>query len=244
MSKRLSDTEIWKKSWFYDLDPKLKLFWFYILSDCDAAGVWSVNLKLAENILGFKFDIPKLLESFKDQIAILHDGKYWFIIDFIHFQYGYPISEKSPMRKKINDLLSLRGLDIDTYYEKINTVSIGYKEFLNTLKDKEKDKDIKGVKGEKVEKKKQPPITKEDLTDDLLNLKPNVYRLAKMLIDNCPDVMAMDHPMSLLQLEGLINKYGSDPVEKILKSMQNKGIGYLRKKDCHYAFLTVESWIK
>ena len=95
MSKRLSDTEIWKKSWFYDLDQKYKLFWFYILSDCDAAGVWSVNLKLANNILGYKLDHDELLNTFKEQIVVLNEGKYWIIVDFIKFQYGYPLSENS-----------------------------------------------------------------------------------------------------------------------------------------------------
>lgn len=139
MSKRLSDSEVWKKAWFYDLDPKYKLFWFYILSDCDAAGIWPVNLKLAENILKAKYDPANILEKLNGQIVVLNGGSYWFVIDFIKFQYGYPLSENSPMRKKLVDLLKSKGLDIDTLYDNLNTVSIQYSQFPNTVKDKDKD---------------------------------------------------------------------------------------------------------
>jgi len=139
MSKRLSDSEVWKKAWFYDLDAKYKLFWFYILSDCDAAGIWAVNFRLAENIIGVKYDIQVLIEKLKSQIAVLNGGNYWFIVDFIKFQYGYPVSETAKMRKKLIDLLSLRGINLDTLYEEINTVSIQYQYSINTVKVKDKD---------------------------------------------------------------------------------------------------------
>lgn len=139
MSKRLSDTEVWKKAWFYDLEPKFKLFWFYILSDCDAAGIWAVNLKLAENILQVKLDAVKILELLNDQIVVLNGGRYWFIIDFIRFQYGYPLSETSPMRKKLTELLRSKNLNLDTLFENINTVSIQYQYPIDTIKDKDKD---------------------------------------------------------------------------------------------------------
>ena len=241
MSKRLSDSDVWKKSWFYDLEPKYKLFWFYILSDCDAAGIWPVNLKLAENIIGVKFDPNLLIEKFRGQIQILNGGSYWFVRDFIKFQYGYPVSETAKMRRKLTELLEVRGIDIDN----INTVSIGYQYSIDTVKDKDKDivKDNrKGVQGEN--KKSQPPIQEADLTDELKEQHPHVYRLGKMLLDNCPDVMAMEHPLSLIQLKDLIKKYGSEDVEKVIKAMQNKGIKYLKQKSFRYTFLTIENWIK
>lgn len=150
MSKRLSDTEVWKKSWFYELEPKFKLFWFYILSDCDAAGIWAVNLRLAENILQVKLDAGKILELLKDQIVVLNAGHYWFIVDFIRFQYGYPLSETSPMRKKLTELLRSKKLNLDTLFEDINTVSIQYQYSIDTIKDKDKD----------INKDKEKDITK------------------------------------------------------------------------------------
>lgn len=146
MSKRLTDSEIWKKPWFYDLDDKLKLFWFYILSDCDAAGIWTANFKIVEAFIG-KVDATKAIEKFEGQITILNNGTYWLINDFIRFQYGYPIKETAPMYKKINTLLEQRNLNLDTLYNTVsNTVC---NTVYDTVKDKEEDKekDIKGGVG-------------------------------------------------------------------------------------------------
>jgi len=142
MSKRLTDTEIWKKPWFFDLDEKTKLFWFYMLSDCDAAGIWTANWKIVEAYLG-KLDRQKIIENLKEQITILDEGNYWLINDFIRFQYGFPLKESAPMFKKINTLLKQRKININTLYDTVcDTVC-------DTVKDEEedKDKDIKGGAG-------------------------------------------------------------------------------------------------
>lgn len=149
MSKRLSDTEIWKKPWFFDLPDKYKLFWFYILSDCDAAGIWTVNQKITKAYLG-ELDFEKIIELFKNQITVLNGGCYWLINDFVKFQYGYPLKETAPMYKKIDTLLKQRNLNIDTLYD---TVSIQYQQSIDTLKEEDKDKEKeKEEKKEKISK--------------------------------------------------------------------------------------------
>ena len=246
MSKRLIDTEIWKKPWFFDLPDKYKLFWFYILSDCDQAGIWTANFKVLKAYIG-DVDTQKLVELFNGQLRVLNGGTYWLINDFIKFQYGFPVNEKHKMYGKLNELLNQRGLDIDTLYNTVyDTVCHTVSDTVcHTVKDKDivKDKDNrKGVQGEN--KKSQPPIQEADLTDELKEQHPHVYRLGKMLLDNCPDVMAMEHPLSLIQLKDLIKKYGAEDVEKVIKAMQNKGIKYLKQKSFRYTFLTIENWIK
>lgn len=145
MSKRLHDTEIWKKPWFNDLEDRMKLFWFYILSDCDAAGIWTANWKIAEAYLGKLPPPPRLVEIFKNQILVLNGGTYWFIRDFIRFQYGFPVSPKHTMFKTLKNLLLNRGLDIDTVCDTVyDTVLYTDKE-----KVKEKEKEIRGVWGKK-----------------------------------------------------------------------------------------------
>ena len=48
MAKRFIDTKIWDKSWFRQLHPKLKLFYYYMISKCNHAGVWAdVDIELA-----------------------------------------------------------------------------------------------------------------------------------------------------------------------------------------------------
>lgn len=215
MSKRLSDTEVWKKAWFYDLDIKYKLFWFYILSDCDAAGIWAVNIKLAENIIRAKYEISDLLNKFKDQIIVLNGGSYWFVIDFIKFQYGYPLSDASLMRRKLTDLLRSRNLNIDTLYDNLNTVSIEYLPVVNTGKDKDKEEDK--VKSE--DELKFETVMKE------------IY----------PQILKLKYPISYKNHSKLIERFGKSGVAKIYGAMHNKAD--LTKKYTD-AYQTALNWLK
>lgn len=84
MPKRFTATEKWVDPWFCELDPLNKLFWIYLLDNCDHAGMWQVNWPLVRFHLGnFVFD-DKL---FRDRIIALSDNK-WHIPKFIAFQYG------------------------------------------------------------------------------------------------------------------------------------------------------------
>ena len=38
MAKRMTDTDKWKKGFIRSLPSKYKLFWLYILDDCDPFG--------------------------------------------------------------------------------------------------------------------------------------------------------------------------------------------------------------
>ena len=225
MSKRLSDSEVWKKAWFYDLEPKYKLFWFYILSDCDAAGVWSVNLKLANNILGYKLEPNDILTALQEQITVLNGGKYWLLDDFIKFQYGYPLSESSKMRKKLVELLALRGLNLDTLYEEINTVSIGYQYSINTVKDK--DKDIKGGAGGKL----------NPLIDLGWSKAETQYQ---SLLKSYPKLFQFTNPLKFEEHQKLLLKYDPKQVEIIYNEMQNYK-DLLKKSEG--AYLTATNWL-
>ena len=58
MSKRLTDTEKWKKPFVRGLDDPYKLLWFYILDDCDHAGLWQVDEDVAKILVANKTDLP------------------------------------------------------------------------------------------------------------------------------------------------------------------------------------------
>jgi len=86
--KRFTETTKWKDSWFMDLNKDFKLFWIYLLDECDNCGVWDVNMKLARFLTETEITDTQVLETFKDKIIILEDGKKWLIPNFIKFQYG------------------------------------------------------------------------------------------------------------------------------------------------------------
>lgn len=124
--KRFTDTNKWKDSWFQDLPSKYKLFWIYLLDECDAAGVWKPNIRRATFQIGEPFEESELKRIFAERLTVTDTG-YWFINKFIPFQYGELKDNCKPHLSVINIL-------------KNHSIK-GYTKGMHTLKDKEKDKD-------------------------------------------------------------------------------------------------------
>ena len=103
MSKRFTDTGKWDKTWIQELLPNHKLFWVYLIDKCDHAGLWEVNVKLAEFQLGIKLDLNELLKVYGDKIQVVNGGSKWFLPGFIDFQYG----ELNPSNRVHVSVLSL-----------------------------------------------------------------------------------------------------------------------------------------
>lgn len=88
MAKRFTDTDKWKKSFIKSLPTEYKLFWLFIIDDCDNAGIWHVELEVAEARLGIKLSLEKIRGFFKERIVEFDGGTKMFIPDFVQFQYG------------------------------------------------------------------------------------------------------------------------------------------------------------
>jgi hypothetical protein len=127
MPKRFTDTDAWKDPWFQNLKPVFKLFWKYICDSCDYAGIWKINKSLAEFQIGLKVpwnEVESVFNGDKKRIDFYKD--IWVIKDFISFQYG--VLSNSSFHHKIR--------------QRIDTLSTGYRQGVDTLKDKEEVKDI------------------------------------------------------------------------------------------------------
>jgi len=87
MANRLTDTEIWDKEWFQNLEPNHKLLFKFLCDKCDCAGIWEPNYKMATFIIGAQITEKDVLSinSEKEQVQKLNNGKF-FISDFISFQ--------------------------------------------------------------------------------------------------------------------------------------------------------------
>jgi len=133
MPKRFTDTDKWKKPFIRSLEAPYKLLWFYILDDCDHAGIWIVDFEVASIRIGEDISEEKAREVFQDKIDIMDGGERWFIRDFIEFQYG---NLKPENRLHNSVLYQLSKYNIKDLTRTLQGPSEGPK-----VKDKDKDKD-------------------------------------------------------------------------------------------------------
>ena len=160
MPKRLFDTEIWKKPWFRELNPKYKSAFYYILSDCDYVGVWERDFTVADFRIGSKINWDDFLKKTNGNIVVLPNGK-WFIVDYCYFQYGdLKNKKKSTLKTNIisrlikHDLWDLQNECIKEGVYPSPTLALGYKE-----KEKEKKKEKDKEKEEEKEKEYAPTVS-------------------------------------------------------------------------------------
>lgn len=131
MPKRFTATEKWVDPWFCSLNNMDRMFWIYLIDNCNHAGIWQVNWALIKFYFG---NYIPLKETFNERIVELNKDK-WFIPKFIEFQYG----ELSPDNRAHQSVLAI--LNKEGAYK-------GLTRGLQGRKDKEpyKDKESKDFK--------------------------------------------------------------------------------------------------
>tara|TARA_R100000664_G_scaffold9545_1_gene15976 strand:- start:1845 stop:2369 length:525 start_codon:yes stop_codon:yes gene_type:complete len=153
--KRFTETAKWEDSWFMELTPTEKLFYLYILDRCNNCGVWEVNFRLAEFMIGLPLNQTEILERFKNRIKLLENGKKWLIPKFIQFQYGQ-LNPKCKPHLAVIKLLEKHNL-LTVFKDLVK----GY----DTLKEEEEEIVIY----KEIEKDKKKEINKRDIK--ILNSK-------------------------------------------------------------------------
>ena len=149
MPKRYTDTDKWKKIWFRKLKNDHKVFWMYLLDQCDHAGIWEVDFELASYFCnGIKES--EIRNTFVKQYHEFDDGKRWFIKDFIEFQYR-GLDESNRVHNSVINILKRHGL-FKGLIRPLHEAKDIYKD-KDQLKDKEKDKE-KGKNSKKNQLKK------------------------------------------------------------------------------------------
>lgn len=153
MSKRFIETTIWiQNKWFRKLEPKYKLFWYYLISNCDSVGVWEEDLELASYIIGEEYGCDDVLSAFGKQIRVINDGKKWWLFDFCNFQYGNLKEDHTANRPHQSYIALLKK----------HRLYIDYKKSTQRLKEQDKDKD-------KDKEKEKNSYEVEDSLIDCLN---------------------------------------------------------------------------
>jgi hypothetical protein len=144
MPKRYTDTEKWKKKFIKTLPAEYKLFWLFLLDECDHSGIWHIELDVAEARLGIKLSLEKIRGLFSERVVEFDGGTKLFIPDFIEFQYGR-LNPSNKVHKSVLDKLEKYGL-------------MGRARGLQDPMDKDKDKE----KDKEKEKEKEDWISEKD----------------------------------------------------------------------------------
>lgn len=142
MAKRFVDTEIWNKAWYQELTLKEKILVKYIFEQCDCAGVWDINFRLASFIIGESVSFEDIENINKKNLLfeVFNENKI-FVIDFIKFQYG-SLSENCKPHKPIIEKLKK--------YNLLERVLKGYSKGIETLEEQEQVQEQ--VKEKEIEK--------------------------------------------------------------------------------------------
>jgi len=112
------------------------------------AGVWDVDIELASFQIGEKYKLSELLTVFEGRFFFFDDNKKMFVIDFIKFQYGEELNEKSPVHRKIISLLKSYKIENDSLYDRV------LNSLFTRIKAKEEEKEEEEEKEGAVKKQK------------------------------------------------------------------------------------------
>lgn len=123
--KRFTETTKWSDPWFHKLKPTVKLLWFYLCENCDAAGVIDLDLRIASFTTGARLTADDV-EALGGRIELQPDGKFW-LPKFIPFQYG-KLSTECKGHRPVFAALEKSGLT--------QRVLEGYPKGIHTLQDR------------------------------------------------------------------------------------------------------------
>lgn len=151
MAKRFTDTDKWKKPFIRSLKAPYKLLWFYILDECDHAGIWQVDFEIAQIKIGERLNEKTAVEFLGEKIFVFADAQKWFIPAFVTFQYG-PLKASNRAHESVINILKRYNL-INENNDLISP--------LQGAKDMDKDKDM--VKDK--DKDKEPPKKEKTVFD-------------------------------------------------------------------------------
>lgn len=114
MAKRFTATEIWGEDWFLSMPIQYKLFWYFMLSNCDHAGLFKVNVKPFCVLNSVELTPEEVLSYFnngKDRIRVVNQSV-WLIEDFFVFQYGEKFNQNNRVHDSVGKAYSKVGVKL------------------------------------------------------------------------------------------------------------------------------------
>ena len=140
MAKRFIDSGIFDNVDFRHLKCEYKLFWFYLLTKVNHAGIWlNPDFELAEFQLGgVKLDKKMIMDIYKDDIEIIND-KHIYLKKYIAFQYG-DLNPNVKAHLSVMKLLDKYKIRVKKELDKSSlTLKDIYKDKVKDIDNREKD---------------------------------------------------------------------------------------------------------
>jgi hypothetical protein len=116
MPKRFTSTELWIEDWFCEMPMDYKLYWYYMLSKCNHAGIFKVNTKMFNSINECNLNHATALNYFnidKKRIREINENV-WFIEDYFFYQYGKSFNIKNRVHKSIYEVYNQYNIHLST----------------------------------------------------------------------------------------------------------------------------------
>ena len=174
----MTDSEKWKDQWFSNLNNDYKIVWFYLLDDCDNAGIWQCNIRTLNFNCNTSLTEADLLYTFSKRLTKISDDKF-LINKFCEYQYGidFITSKNKAVISAINKLKSNNLIEDN---KGIYTLTIPYQYPIDTPKEQEqeqvKDKfKVKEQVKDKFKVKEQEQV--KDKLEEFIKFKRQINKM-------------------------------------------------------------------
>jgi hypothetical protein len=121
MTRRYTESEKWKDTWFRKLSPSEKLFLLYLYDECDVAGFWEIDTELASFQTGLSsIEIIEAMKGLSRACEI--NGENLWVKRFVRYQQPtYPLNPANNAHKTIIQKLEAKS----GFSENVDRVLIG-----------------------------------------------------------------------------------------------------------------------
>ena len=110
--KRFTETGKWDDPWFGELPPMAKLLWVFLVDNCDHAGVWAVNRRIADFKIGAPITWDEAARWFGDRVRVIEGGAKWLLPKYTRFQNPGGLKPRDPFTVHVLRALEHHGLTL------------------------------------------------------------------------------------------------------------------------------------